>query len=83
MTNQPIYRIPLDGMTLSLTDLMDVEGPHDNNPLTAMQNEVDAQRVDSKPEDTSIMLDWAAQLRNETGRSWGECIRTAQIMYYG
>jgi hypothetical protein len=34
-------------------------------------------------EHTSMMLDWAAQLRDETGRSWGECIRTAQIMYYG
>lgn len=31
----------------------------------------------------SIMLDWAAQIRDEMGISWEECIGVAMTLYFG
>jgi hypothetical protein len=40
--------------------------------------------VHDKDEDRlSVLLDWAMQIRNEMGISWGESIRAASILFYG
>jgi hypothetical protein len=44
-----------------------------------------AQLVDHTGDQQAIntTLDWAMQLRDETGRDWGECISTAMTMFFG
>jgi hypothetical protein len=74
----PIHRIPRDGDT-TLTQTIDTEGPH------PMPGDALAHLVDHTGDQQAIntTLDWAMQLRDETGRDWGECISTAMTMFFG
>jgi hypothetical protein len=81
MTMTPIHRIPRDTRA-TLTELIDAEGAN-WGIAPALQDELDHIPNDGDDKHATIMLDWAMQLRAETGRSWGECIRTAQVLYYG
>jgi hypothetical protein len=75
----PIHRIPRDSPE-TLTELIDLEGPHDKGIRATLY---DAADHDSKDDSLGIMLDWAMQLRDETGRDWGQCISTAMTLFYG
>lgn len=78
MTNTPIYRIPRDP-EVSLQEIINAEAPHLNieNSMTALHDHCDDENS------LSITLDWAAQLRDETGCDWGTAIDTAMTMYFG
>lgn len=75
----PINRIPLENMTEG--ELMNSE-PTDQ-PYSPEDGLVALLDHDDNPVSLSITLDWAMQLRDRTGRDWGECIRVAMIAYYG
>jgi hypothetical protein len=74
----PIHRIPREDSP-SLVRIIDVEGPHPE------AGDALAQLIDHTGDQQaiSITLDWAAQLRDDTGRAWGECISTAMTMFFG
>lgn len=77
----PIHKIPMGDTTRTLTQLIDDESSTSTRDAHEML--IVLSDHDSKDESLSITLDWAMQLRAETGRSWGECIDTAMILFYG
>ena len=54
------------------------------NILEHVVNDADPEFPTEIDEDHfSVFLDWAMQLRESTGRSWGECLEYAAILYFG
>lgn len=77
MPMTPIHRIPLNADT-TLTQIIESEGPH------ACADDVMIEMTEhSAGMHTEVTMDWAAQIRDETGMDWGTCISTAMTMYFG
>ena len=54
--------------------------PRERNTADELQNAISHSRDE---EHISCMMDWAMQIRQELGYSWGDCIDAAMILYYG
>lgn len=67
-------------MTGTLADLIDDEADQSLTIAGAMNLATQHCKDDDH---LRTMLDWAAQLRDQTGRDWSECIDTAMTMYFG
>lgn len=82
MAMTPIHKIPTDNSTLTLAGIVNEElGMHGGWDIPeAFLNSL---AHDRKEDSLSCMMDWAMQIRQEMGISWGECIRAASILYYG
>lgn len=82
MSMTPIHKIPLEADSPSLVSM--VKGELDmHGSWNISQAFLNSLAHDQKEDSLSVMMDWAMQIRNEMGISWGECINAASILYYG
>jgi hypothetical protein len=82
MTMTPIHKIPLESDSPPLHAIVRDELGIDGK--WTIQDAFLNSLVHDKDEDRlSVLLDWAMQIRNEMGISWGESIRAASILFYG
>lgn len=79
---RPIYRIPQHDYSKPLASVVmdeyDAVGRLDGDTAAALTD-----AVDHDDEHLEFMLDWAMQIRMETGLRWDICIRVASVFYYG
>jgi hypothetical protein len=84
MTMTPIHRIPAGDTESNLSSRVSAElkALGEGNAVTA-----DSLRElishDSNEETLSCCMDWAMQIRAETGLDWGSSIEAAMILFYG
>jgi hypothetical protein len=82
MSMTPIHKIPLEADSPSLVSI--VKGELDmHGAWNIPQAFLNSLAHDQNEDHLSIMMDWAMQIRQEMGISWGECINAASILYYG
>ena len=82
MSMTPIHRIPRMDSALPLSAIIAAE--LQNCPKLSTQGILeDLIRHDSDENSFGIMMDWAMQIRETLGISWGESLHAASILYYG
>lgn len=79
----PIARIPFEADSPPLHTIVKGELDSLGRYRGIAQALEDAITHDQKEDSLSVMLDWAMQIRNEMGISWGESIDAAMILFYG
>lgn len=81
MTMTPIHRLPRDSEVSLVESIADEK--IENTPIRIALSMLILRDEGEDSTHLSITLDWAAQIRDETGFDWGTCIRYAQIAYFG
>ena len=82
MSMTPIHRIPQgdSGMTLATIVSMELGNCPKLSTQAILQDLI---AHDSDNDSFGVMMDWAMQIRDSLGISWGESIHAASILYYG
>lgn len=78
----PIHRIPQHDNDKPLArivlDEWDAVGRNDGDTASALHD-----ALEHDEDHIEFMLDWAMQIRSETGLRWDICLRVASVFYYG